>query len=133
MIPTATITGARSDPQARRPAPQRGGGSGRGVDPAQTRGRGATKTRGQKPTGGNAQAISRACSRPAVKGKRYPRTSGLLARIVDDPGDLGAQVLPLDHPVDEARREQELGALEALGQLLADGLLDHPRPGEADQ
>ena len=28
---------------------------------------------------------------------------------------------------------QVLGALEAVGQLLADGLLDHPRPGKADQ
>ena len=29
--------------------------------------------------------------------------------------------------------EQIFGALEAFGQLLADGLFDHPRAGEADQ
>ena len=28
--------------------------------------------------------------------------------------------------------EQELGGLEALGQVLADGLLDHPRAREPD-
>ena len=35
--------------------------------------------------------------------------------------------------VDRALLEQELGALEAFGQLLAHGLLDHARAGEADQ
>jgi len=29
--------------------------------------------------------------------------------------------------------EEELRALEALGKFLADGLLDDPGPGEADQ
>ena len=38
-----------------------------------------------------------------------------------------------DDGVHHAVLEQELRALEALGQLLADGLLDDPRPGEADQ
>ena len=37
------------------------------------------------------------------------------------------------HHVEHAVLEQELGALEALRQRLADGLLDHPRSGEADQ
>ena len=37
-----------------------------------------------------------------------------------------------DH-VDHAVLEQELGRLEAVRQVAADGLLDHPRPGEADQ
>ena len=41
--------------------------------------------------------------------------------------------LALDDRVDHAVLEQELGALEALGQLLADGLLDDARPGEADE
>ena len=35
--------------------------------------------------------------------------------------------------VDRAVLEQELGALEAFRQLLAHGLLDHARAGEADQ
>ena len=37
-----------------------------------------------------------------------------------------------DH-VDHAVRQQIFGALEALGKLLADGLLDDARTGEADE
>ena len=47
--------------------------------------------------------------------------------------DLGAQLGPLDDPVDEAVLEQELGALEAVGQLPADRPGGDPRAGEADQ
>ena len=38
----------------------------------------------------------------------------------------------MHHHVDHAVIEQEFGALEAVGQGLADGLLDDPLPGEAD-
>ena len=48
-------------------------------------------------------------------------------------GDLGAQLGPLDDPVDEAVLEQELGTLEAVGQLAADRARIDPRAGEADQ
>jgi hypothetical protein len=48
-------------------------------------------------------------------------------------GDAPAQILALHDHVHHAVLHQELGALEALGQLLADGLLDHPRSGEPDQ
>ena len=44
-----------------------------------------------------------------------------------------AQLLALDDHVEHAVLEQELGALEALGQRLADGLLDHARSREADE
>jgi len=51
----------------------------------------------------------------------------------DRPRDAPAQLAPVDDRVDRAGLQQELGALEALGQLLAHGVLDHPRPGKADQ
>ena len=44
-----------------------------------------------------------------------------------------AQLVAMHDHVDHAVRQQVLGLLEALGQLLADGLLDHARAGEADQ
>ena len=43
------------------------------------------------------------------------------------------QLAPVHDHVQHAVLEQELRALEALGQLLADRLLDDARPGEADQ
>src|SRR5215472_7444366 len=51
----------------------------------------------------------------------------------DLPRDRRAQLAAIDDHVDRARLEQELGALEAFGQLLADGVLDHARPSKADQ
>jgi hypothetical protein len=48
-------------------------------------------------------------------------------------GERLAQVRPLDHRVHEAVLELELGALEPLGQLGADGLLDDARPRKADE
>ncbi len=44
-----------------------------------------------------------------------------------------AQLAAVHDQVDRALLEQELGALEAFRQLLAHGLLDHARAGEADQ
>ena len=48
-------------------------------------------------------------------------------------GQLGAELGARHDPVDEAVVEQELGALEALGQLLGDRAGRHARAGEADQ
>src|SRR6185437_5329801 len=48
-------------------------------------------------------------------------------------GQLVAHFAAIDDQVDRAVVEQELGALEAFGQGLAHGLLDHPRTGETDQ
>ena len=39
----------------------------------------------------------------------------------------------MDHGVEKSVLQQKFGALEARGQLLPDGLLDHARAGEADQ
>src|SRR5206468_5269952 len=55
------------------------------------------------------------------------------AQQAEQLSELLAQVLALDDAVDHALLDEELRALEALGELLADGLLDDPRPGEADQ
>ena len=41
--------------------------------------------------------------------------------------------MAVDDHVDHAVLEQVFGALEAFGQSLADGLLDHARAGEADE
>src|SRR5690606_17526450 len=59
--------------------------------------------------------------------------SVLLPREVDDAADLGAELVPVDDAVNHAGVDKELGALEALGELLADGLLDDARAGEADE
>jgi len=49
------------------------------------------------------------------------------------PGNRGLQLAPVDDDVDHAVREEELAALEPVGQLLADRLLDDARPGEPDE
>ena len=43
------------------------------------------------------------------------------------------QLAAVDDDVEHAAFEEELAALEALGQRLPDGLLDHPRAGKADE
>ena len=43
----------------------------------------------------------------------------------------GAQRVPWNDGIQEAVLQQIFGALEALGELFADGLLNHPRAGEA--
>ena len=43
------------------------------------------------------------------------------------------QILPGDHRVHKAVLHLKFRALEALRQSLADGLLDHPGPGKANQ
>ena len=48
-------------------------------------------------------------------------------------GQRRLHLAPIDDQVEHAVLEQELAALEAVGQLLADGLLDDARTGEADQ
>src|SRR4051812_13663097 len=95
----------------------------RSFSAAHTSGTGARKASGQRFTGANAQAIRAAWSSPAAIGTRMRTRAGLLAGIVDDPGDLAAEVGPLHDAVHEPRLLQELGTLEALGQLLADRLL----------
>ena len=76
------------------------------------------------------QAESDAHARRATESRRPRRRLGEEPRQARD-GRL--QVVAMHHHVDHAVILQVLGALEAVGQLLADGLLDHPRPGKADQ
>src|SRR5947207_11159014 len=45
----------------------------------------------------------------------------------------GFQLAAVDDQIEHAVVEQELAALEPFGQLLADGLLDDARSGEADE
>ena len=54
-------------------------------------------------------------------------------QIGDQPAQGFLQLLAVDDHVDHAVGEQIFGALESFGQLFADGLFDHPLPGEADQ
>ena len=55
------------------------------------------------------------------------------AKKSDDAAKRLAHLAPLDDQVELTVLEQELRALEALRQRLADGLGDDPRPGEADE
>src|SRR5262249_15570101 len=48
-------------------------------------------------------------------------------------GERGSQVAARYHHVDHAVIPEILGTLETVGQLLADGLLDHARSGKADE
>src|SRR5437016_1619062 len=61
-------------------------------------------------------------------------SSRLMFAIVDDPRQLGAQVLPRYDPIHEAVLEQELAGLETVGPaadkpLAAHGRVGHPRLG----
>ena len=58
------------------------------------------------------------------------------AAMGEQPADAAkrvAKLMAMHHHVDHAVLEKIFGALEAVGKLLADGLLDDARPGEADQ
>ena len=70
---------------------------------------------------------------PARRGQVAVHVGRLVGQQPQQGRELVAQVLARHHPVEHAVVEQVLGALEALGQRLADGLLDDPRAGEADQ
>ena len=48
-------------------------------------------------------------------------------------GQLAAHLASIDHHVDGALIEQELGPLKALGQFFTYGLLDDPWTGKTDQ
>src|SRR5262245_62826084 len=52
---------------------------------------------------------------------------------LEQPPDLVAHVLAVHDAIDEPLLQHELRALESGRQVLADGLADDPRPGEADQ
>ena len=67
-------------------------------------------------------ALDLRCAPPPCRGQQAAQ-----------PGQRLAQLVAVHDHVDHAVRQQVLGLLEALGQLLADGLLDDARAGEADE
>src|SRR5262245_42839645 len=72
--------------------------------------------------------------RPFVSGLAVsPSAASLGQQQAEAPGERLLQLAPVDHHVEHAVLKQELGALEARGQLLPDRLLDHARTREADQ
>ena len=60
-------------------------------------------------------------------------TTAVRAHEAQRVGDRRFHLAPIDDEVEHALLEQELAALESLGQLLPDRLLDDARSGEADQ
>src|SRR5580704_6949664 len=61
------------------------------------------------------------------------RRSALITEETQRLRDVVLQVRALDDGIQEAMLQQKFATLEPLGELLPDGLLDHARPGEADQ
>ena len=53
--------------------------------------------------------------------------------ISEEARDGGLQVLAVHDHVEEPVLEEELARLEALGELAPDRVLDHGRPGEAEE
>ena len=82
-----------------------------------------------------ARAGSAACAAPAAsrRARRDRLGHRRAAQQPAEPRERRAQFVAMHHHVDHAVVLQILGALEAVGQFLADGLLDHARAGEADQ
>src|SRR5262249_6053152 len=72
-------------------------------------------------------------STSAGGGERQFVDGGLRARLGQQPAQIckrGPQVTAVDHHVDHAVVPEIFGPLKAVGQLLADGLLDDARPGK---
>ena len=72
-------------------------------------------------------------SRGSGRFDRRRRCRRRLGQEPAQPREVGAQLVAVDHHVDHAVVPEIFGALKAFRQLLADGLLDDARPGEADQ
>src|SRR5579863_158088 len=78
----------------------------------------------------------RACpsgSTARAQSKRLPSRGGGGFQELQRADQIVLQIAAVDDGVEEAFFEQELGALEAFGEFLADGLLDDARAGEADK
>src|SRR6516225_8461326 len=75
-------------------------------------------------------------STSAGGGERQFVDGGLRARLGQQPAQIckgGPQVTTVDHHVDYAVVLEIFRPLKAVGQLLADGLLDDARPGKTDE
>src|SRR5262249_39930987 len=79
-------------------------------------------------------SVSHSASVRICEGRRVSASGGLgqLQQQSQERGDLVAHLAAIDDHVDRTVIEQELTALEALGQRLAHRLLDHARTGKAD-
>src|SRR5512146_1069412 len=66
-----------------------------------------------------------------LQGRRWLRARG--AHEAERVGDGRLQLAAIGHEIDHPLLEEEFGALEPLGELLADRLLDDAGPGEADE
>src|SRR5436190_7551965 len=64
---------------------------------------------------------------------RRGRRSALARQMAQAACERFLELGALHHQVEKALLQQELTGLKALRQALPDGLLDHPRTGEADQ
>src|SRR5260370_23144751 len=58
---------------------------------------------------------------------------GLSQKKVERLTDVRLQFFAGNHGVKEPVLEEKFGGLKSFGQLLADGLLDHARPGKSNQ
>src|SRR5690606_21687531 len=58
---------------------------------------------------------------------------GTAGEGTQDRGEAQFERLARNHVVDHPLVQEELRSLEALGEVLFDGLLDHTRPGERDE
>src|SRR5215468_3739490 len=73
--------------------------------------------------------LSRALKRQVVRGRLWPCLGQEPAEICKRRPEMVSMHDHVDHPM----VLEIFGPLKAIGQLLADGLLDHPRSGETDE
>src|SRR3954466_13205446 len=86
------------------------------------------------PAGGTpAYPVNEGFRRTVTESRSGDRVAAQALQHRDLTRDARSKLPAVDDHVDGSGLQQELGALEALGQLLADGVLDHARPGESDQ
>src|SRR6267378_2946734 len=78
------------------------------------------------------RAVSRATASAYVT-DALSRLGGLVGEEGEESAQRLLEVAPVDDEVELAVLQQELRALEALGERLADRLGDDARPGEADE
>src|SRR5258708_19189669 len=70
-------------------------------------------------------------SRAIVTGS--PTDPASVREEADAPREGLLELAPVDDEIEHPVLQEKLGALEPLGELLTNGLLDHPRPRKADE
>src|SRR5690349_12306313 len=81
----------------------------------------------------SSQGAARRCARASLRACGSSFGQRLAFQERDEARHALAQLAAVHDHVDGALLQQELGALEAFGERLAHGLLDHARAGEADE